>query len=84
MLKDLDDCGTQVGAKNRHINQARGASLPYTREMLGILENTNFPKQMKFLTPKEAVDPKSLIDDNGVAKFVFDLAKHGAINEGKE
>ena len=83
MMKDLDQNGTQVGSKEWHINQARGASLVYIKEMLGMLENGEFLHKMKFLTPKEVVGPKSLTEDNGVAKFVFDLAKHGAINEGK-
>ena len=83
MMKDLSENGTQVGCQNWHINQARGVSLVTIKEMLGKLEDVDFLQKMKFLTPKEVVGPKSLIEDNGVAKFIFDLAKGGAINEGK-
>ena len=83
MMKDLHQCGTQVGCKNWHIEQARGVSLTYIKEMLGKLEDQNFLRQMKFLKPEQIVGEKSLIEDNGVAKYVWDLVKHGAINEGK-
>ena len=70
-MKDLHQCDTQVGCKDWHINQARGDSLVTIREMLSKLEDIDFLTKMKFLTPKEVVGPKSLTEDNGIAKFVF-------------
>ena len=82
-MKDLHQRNTQVGCKNWHTEQARGVSLTYIKEMLGKLEDQNFLRQMKFLKLEQIVGEKSLIEDNGVAKYVWNLVKHGAINEGK-